>query len=376
MPGGERQGVPERRPPAGGGQGDGCACPACLPGAWSAVRAAGWGGLEGRLEHRTRPRAPPTHPWVATHPPTHPLPPRHPAGCDAVLPGRGFPSKRTPARPASHTLGRLHSHSRHAAPQAATPCSPATASCRRTQSLAGPARRPASPSSAPPPVGSQLSVRARARALPRRQRRRGLRSGRRGPRQPCPQRPTAPPTAVLARAAAVHAHARRTEAPALHPDPACRPLHPGPADTMRMFAQKHTARELAERAQVPVLAGSPLLGSADEALECARTVGLPVLLKATGARARPPASSPAFGRACKHSCLPARLPACLPPHSPPAAAHLPAMRAAHPPAPTPHPRARRRRRRHRHPHLPHRGGGGEQLCVSGPPGRRRLWRLG
>lgn len=103
-----------------------------------------------------------------------------------------------------------------------------------------------------------------------------------------------------------------------------------PADTMRMFAQKHTARELAERAQVrlrvepwvsqrhgsvqpaagprwrqqpfaaragmhaatfgiphssvqvPVLAGSPLLSSAEEALEYARKVGLPVLLKATG----------------------------------------------------------------------------------------------
>lgn len=54
------------------------------------------------------------------------------------------------------------------------------------------------------------------------------------------------------------------------------------ADTMRMFAQKHTARELAERAQVPVLAGSPLLSSAEEALEYARKVGLPVLLKATG----------------------------------------------------------------------------------------------
>jgi len=102
---------------------------------------------------------------------------------------------------------------------------------------------------------------------------------------------------------------------------------------MRMFAQKHTARELAEQAQVcimpcthllasalhgilkttilrladsnnactteqagmhttnvapespmqvPVLAGSPLLSSAEEALDYARKVGLPVLLKATG----------------------------------------------------------------------------------------------
>ncbi|KAI3425770.1 hypothetical protein D9Q98_007745 [Chlorella vulgaris] len=54
------------------------------------------------------------------------------------------------------------------------------------------------------------------------------------------------------------------------------------ADTMRMFAQKHTARELAEKAEVPVLAGSPLLSSDEEALEYAKQVGLPVLLKATG----------------------------------------------------------------------------------------------
>ena len=51
---------------------------------------------------------------------------------------------------------------------------------------------------------------------------------------------------------------------------------------MSMFAQKHTARELAERAAVPVLAGSPLLNDAGEALRYARDVGLPVLLKATG----------------------------------------------------------------------------------------------
>lgn len=54
------------------------------------------------------------------------------------------------------------------------------------------------------------------------------------------------------------------------------------AETMGMFAQKHTARELAERAEVPILAGSPLLSSGDEALEYALKVGLPVLLKATG----------------------------------------------------------------------------------------------
>lgn len=35
-----------------------------------------------------------------------------------------------------------------------------------------------------------------------------------------------------------------------------------------------------------MLAGSPLLSSADEALEYARKVGLPVLLKATGEQRR------------------------------------------------------------------------------------------
>jgi urea carboxylase len=53
-----------------------------------------------------------------------------------------------------------------------------------------------------------------------------------------------------------------------------------------MFAQKHTARELAEKAEVPILAGSPLLSSGEEALEYAKKVGLPVLLKATGGQAR------------------------------------------------------------------------------------------
>lgn len=54
------------------------------------------------------------------------------------------------------------------------------------------------------------------------------------------------------------------------------------ADTMSQFAQKHIARGLAESANVPVLPGSPLLTSADEALAYARAIGLPVLLKATG----------------------------------------------------------------------------------------------
>lgn len=53
-------------------------------------------------------------------------------------------------------------------------------------------------------------------------------------------------------------------------------------ETMRQFSQKHTARELAEKAGVPVLPGTSLLTSGEEALEAAKTIGLPVLLKATG----------------------------------------------------------------------------------------------
>ena len=52
--------------------------------------------------------------------------------------------------------------------------------------------------------------------------------------------------------------------------------------TMRSFSQKHTARSLAEKAGVPVLPGTGLLSDADEAVEAARQIGLPVLLKATG----------------------------------------------------------------------------------------------
>ncbi|WP_433307548.1 urea carboxylase [Actinoplanes sp. CA-030573] len=48
------------------------------------------------------------------------------------------------------------------------------------------------------------------------------------------------------------------------------------------FGAKHTARALAERAGVPLLAGTGLLGSADEAVAAAEAIGLPVMLKATG----------------------------------------------------------------------------------------------
>lgn len=54
------------------------------------------------------------------------------------------------------------------------------------------------------------------------------------------------------------------------------------AETMRQFSQKHTARALAEAAQVPILPGSSLLTSAEEALQRAQEIGVPVLLKATG----------------------------------------------------------------------------------------------
>jgi len=48
------------------------------------------------------------------------------------------------------------------------------------------------------------------------------------------------------------------------------------------FGAKHTARALAERAGVPLLAGTGLLGSAGEAVAAAEAIGLPVMLKATG----------------------------------------------------------------------------------------------
>lgn len=57
----------------------------------------------------------------------------------------------------------------------------------------------------------------------------------------------------------------------------------GPApDQIAAFGEKHTARELAQRAGVPMLAGTGLLDSADEAVAEAERIGLPVMLKATG----------------------------------------------------------------------------------------------
>ncbi|HVI29283.1 5-oxoprolinase/urea amidolyase family protein [Hansschlegelia sp.] len=50
---------------------------------------------------------------------------------------------------------------------------------------------------------------------------------------------------------------------------------------LRGFGLKHTAREIARAAGVPLLAGSGLLDSADEAVAAAEQVGFPVMLKST-----------------------------------------------------------------------------------------------
>ncbi|MFL6059842.1 MAG: urea carboxylase [Marmoricola sp.] len=53
------------------------------------------------------------------------------------------------------------------------------------------------------------------------------------------------------------------------------------ADQIVAFGEKHTARELAEKAGVPLLTGSGLLAGADEAVAAAAAIGLPVMVKAT-----------------------------------------------------------------------------------------------
>lgn len=57
-------------------------------------------------------------------------------------------------------------------------------------------------------------------------------------------------------------------------------IGPSPAH-MRAFALKHTARELAEKSNVPLLPGSPLVADLDEALSEAARIGYPVMLKST-----------------------------------------------------------------------------------------------
>jgi urea carboxylase len=58
-------------------------------------------------------------------------------------------------------------------------------------------------------------------------------------------------------------------------------IGPTPAQ-IETFGLKHTAREYAEAAGVPMLAGTGLLSSADEAVAEAERIGMPVMLKATG----------------------------------------------------------------------------------------------
>ena len=52
-------------------------------------------------------------------------------------------------------------------------------------------------------------------------------------------------------------------------------------EQLRIFGAKHTARRQAEAANVPLLPGSPIVGSADEAVRAAEAVGFPVVVKAT-----------------------------------------------------------------------------------------------
>src|SRR6266851_4712599 len=52
-------------------------------------------------------------------------------------------------------------------------------------------------------------------------------------------------------------------------------------EQMRLFGLKHTARTIAAENDVPLLPGTGLLNSAGEAVEAARTVGYPVMLKST-----------------------------------------------------------------------------------------------
>ncbi|MEE2060868.1 urea carboxylase [Rhodococcus artemisiae] len=53
-------------------------------------------------------------------------------------------------------------------------------------------------------------------------------------------------------------------------------------EQLRVFGDKHTAREAARAVGVPLVAGSGLLGSLDDALATADEIGYPVMLKAVG----------------------------------------------------------------------------------------------
>lgn len=53
------------------------------------------------------------------------------------------------------------------------------------------------------------------------------------------------------------------------------------AEQIRAFGLKHTARQIARENEVPLLEGTPLLSSADEALKAAEEIGYPVMLKSS-----------------------------------------------------------------------------------------------
>lgn len=53
-------------------------------------------------------------------------------------------------------------------------------------------------------------------------------------------------------------------------------------EQLRIFGTKHTARDAARAAGVPMIAGSGLLSGVDEAVLAAREIGFPLMLKATG----------------------------------------------------------------------------------------------
>ena len=95
---------------------------------------------------------------------------------------------------------------------------------------------------------------------------------------------------------AILAAARETGAEAIHPGygflsenadfaDACHAagiVFIGPTgDQMRAFALKHSARAMAERLGVPLLPGTGLLGSLEEARQAAETIEYPVMLKST-----------------------------------------------------------------------------------------------
>ena len=53
-------------------------------------------------------------------------------------------------------------------------------------------------------------------------------------------------------------------------------------EQLEAFGDKHTARELARAAGVPMMAGTGLLATAEDAVAQARSIGFPVMVKATG----------------------------------------------------------------------------------------------